>query len=161
MREMIAEERFDDLVDGTTRLFDGIVERHIDQLRDAFLKRARELYGRKSEQLSEAQMELLFDLFREQVERRPPPRPGLRDPERAPERARRRLRSHSGTLPARQAPSCGPARSGLHQPAPTRGATNRRCSLNPKQGCLKVVDRLRAESDEFASQVYRQSRRGG
>jgi len=68
MREMIAEERFDDLVDGTTRLFDAVVERHIDQLRDAFKQRARELYGRKSEQLSDAQLELLFDLFREQVE---------------------------------------------------------------------------------------------
>jgi transposase len=66
MREMIAEERFDDLVDGTTRLFDAVIERHLDQLRDAFRKRAQELYGRKSEQLSDAQLELLFDLFREQ-----------------------------------------------------------------------------------------------
>jgi transposase len=66
MREMIAEERFDDLVDGTTRLFDAVIERHIDQLRDAFRKRARELYGRRSEQLSDGQLELLFELFREQ-----------------------------------------------------------------------------------------------
>jgi transposase len=68
MREMIVEERFDDLVDGTTRLFDAVIEHHVEQLRDAFKKRARELYGRRSEQLSDAQLELLFDLFRERVE---------------------------------------------------------------------------------------------
>jgi transposase len=68
MREMIAEDRSDDLITGVVRLVDGIIERHIDQLRDAFKQHARELYGRKSEQLSEAQLELLFDLFREQVE---------------------------------------------------------------------------------------------
>lgn len=65
---MLAQDRSDDMITGVVRLFDGIVERHIDQLRDAFKKRARELYGRKSEQLSDAQLELLFDLFREQVE---------------------------------------------------------------------------------------------
>lgn len=68
MRGMIAEDRFDDLVDGTTRLFDAVIERHLEQLRDAFRKRARELYGRKSEQLSDAQLELLFELFRERVD---------------------------------------------------------------------------------------------
>ena len=68
MRGMIAEERFDDLVDGTTRLFDAVIERHVEQLREAFRKRARELYGRRSEQLSDAQLELLFDLFQERLQ---------------------------------------------------------------------------------------------
>ena len=68
MREMLAEDRADAMITGVVRLFDGLVERHLEQLRDAFAKRARELYGRKSEQLSEAQLELLFELFREQAE---------------------------------------------------------------------------------------------
>ncbi len=67
MREMLAEDRADAMITGVVRLIDGLVERHHEQLRDAFVKRARELYGRKSEQLSDAQLELLFELFREQV----------------------------------------------------------------------------------------------
>jgi len=62
---MIAGERFEDLVDGTVQLFDAIVERHTKQLLEAFKKRAREFYGRRSEQLSDAQLELLFELFQE------------------------------------------------------------------------------------------------
>ena len=65
---MLEQDRADDMVTGVVRLFDGMVERHIEQLRDAFKKRARELYGRRSEQLSDAQLELLFELFQEQVE---------------------------------------------------------------------------------------------
>ena len=68
MRGMLAQDRADDMITGVVQLVDGIIERHIDQLRDAFRKRARELYGHRSEQLSDAQLELLFDLFREQVE---------------------------------------------------------------------------------------------
>jgi ribosome-associated toxin RatA of RatAB toxin-antitoxin module len=49
MREMIAEKRFEDLVTGTVRLVDAIVERHTKQMLDAFKRRARELYGRRSE----------------------------------------------------------------------------------------------------------------
>ena len=65
---MLAQDRADDMITGVVQLVDGIIERHIDQLRDAFRKRARELYGHRSEQLSDAQLELLFDLFREQVD---------------------------------------------------------------------------------------------
>jgi transposase len=68
MREMLAENRSDDLIDGVVQLVDGIIERHVDQMREAFIQRARERFGRKSEQLSDAQLELLFDLFYEQVE---------------------------------------------------------------------------------------------
>jgi transposase len=68
MRAMLAQDRADDMITGVVQLVDGIIERHVDQLRDAFRKRARELYGRRSEQLSDAQLELLFELFREQVE---------------------------------------------------------------------------------------------
>jgi transposase len=67
MREMLAEDRADAMITGVVQLFDGLVEHHLEQLRDAFVKRARELYGRKSEQLSDAQLELLFELFREQT----------------------------------------------------------------------------------------------
>jgi transposase len=68
MRGMLEHDRADAMITGVVRLFDGIVERHVEQLRDAFKKRARELYGRRSEQLSDAQLELLFELFQEQVE---------------------------------------------------------------------------------------------
>lgn len=68
MREMLAEDRAEAMITGVVQLFDGLVEHHLEQLRDAFVKRARELYGRKSEQLSDAQLELLFELFRERVE---------------------------------------------------------------------------------------------
>ena len=68
MREMLARDRADDMISGVVQLVDGIVDRHLEQLREAFRKRTRELYGSRSEQISDAQIELLFDLFRERVE---------------------------------------------------------------------------------------------
>jgi len=52
---MLAQDRTDDVVTGVVTLVDEIIERHVEQMRDAFLKRARDLYGRHSEKLSDAQ----------------------------------------------------------------------------------------------------------
>lgn len=68
MREMLAQDRTEAMITGVVQLVDGIVERHTDQLREALRKRARELFGRKSEQLSDAQLELLFSIFQEQAQ---------------------------------------------------------------------------------------------
>lgn len=73
MNEMIAHERFSDLVSGTVQLFDRMVQYHTDQLRDAIRKRAREVFGPKSEQISDDQLNLLVELFREQLEEKPTP----------------------------------------------------------------------------------------
>jgi transposase len=108
MRGMIAEERFDDLVDGTTQLLDAVIERHLEQLRDAFLKRARALYGRRSEQLSDAQLELLFDLFREHAEEASAPElrgaaaelDEAQAKEKPSEKSQRRRRQAQPTFPA-------------------------------------------------------------
>jgi len=73
MNEMIARERFSDLVSGTVQLFDRMVHHHTDQLREALRKRAREVFGPKSEQISDDQLNLLVELFREQLEKKPTP----------------------------------------------------------------------------------------
>jgi hypothetical protein len=97
MRGMLEQDRADDMVTGVVRLFDGMVERHIEQLRDAFKKRARELYGRRSEQLSDAQLELLFELFQEQVEEASQgAKRGV--PRGAPPRNRHRRRTRGGSV---------------------------------------------------------------
>lgn len=67
MREMLESNRADDMITGVVGLFDAVTQRHAEQLRAALRKRARELYGRRSEQISDAQLVLLFDLLREQA----------------------------------------------------------------------------------------------
>jgi len=53
MREMLAEDRAEAMITGVVELFNRVIERHVDPLRDAFCKHAREWYGRRSEQISD------------------------------------------------------------------------------------------------------------
>jgi transposase len=67
MRDLIAQERFSDLVDGTVHFVDRIVDLHTNQLRELLRKRARALFGPKSEKISDDQLRLLLDVFCEKA----------------------------------------------------------------------------------------------
>ena len=76
LRGMIAKQRFEDLVQGVVSLVDAMAERHAKTLLE-FKQAMRQRYGRRSEQLSDAQLELLFGLLQEQVaEQQTPPLAG-------------------------------------------------------------------------------------
>jgi len=63
---MQAKGASDEVVNGVMALFDAMSEQHARVL-FRFKQELRQRYGRKSEQISDAQLELLFELFQEQV----------------------------------------------------------------------------------------------
>jgi len=66
MREKLSQGCTEDMVTGVVRLFDAMAEQHARVL-FRFKQELRQRYGRKSEQISDAQLELLFELFQEQA----------------------------------------------------------------------------------------------
>ncbi len=68
MREKLSEGRSEDVVTSVVALVHRIQDLHLEQLRASWKRRARELFGRKSEQITEEQLDLLFDLAREKLE---------------------------------------------------------------------------------------------
>jgi transposase len=66
MREKLSQGSAEEMVQGVVQLFDAMAEQHARVLL-RFKQELRQRYGRRSEQISDAQLDLLFELFQEQV----------------------------------------------------------------------------------------------
>lgn len=72
MREKLSQGCTEEMVVGVVQLFDAMAEQHARVLY-RFKQELRQRYGRRSEQISDAQLELLFELFQEQATEAKPP----------------------------------------------------------------------------------------